>query len=59
MLLSLMVLSFFIIPIVRTGFGSNPKTGMDSGITSPNNKFVEGGRKSYSKSRENISVVSV
>ena len=38
--------SFFIIPIVRTGFGSNPKTGMDLGPTSPNNKFIESGRKS-------------
>ena len=33
-------------PIVRTGFGSNPKVRMDLGPTSPNNKFVEGGRKS-------------
>ena len=31
---------------VRTSFDSNPKTGMDSGLTSPNNKFVENGRKS-------------
>ena len=33
-------------PIVRTGFDSNPKTGMDLGPTSPNNKFIESGRKS-------------
>ena len=32
--------------IVRTSFDSNPKTGIDSGLTSPNNKFVESGRKS-------------
>ena len=32
---------------------------MDSGPTSPNNKFVESGRKSQSESREKISVVSV
>ena len=31
---------------VRTSFDSNSKTGMDSGLTSPNNKFVENGRKS-------------
>ena len=31
---------------VRNSFDSNPKTGMDSGLTSPNNKFVENGRKS-------------
>ena len=30
---------------VRTGFDSNPKTGIDSSPISPNNKFVEGGRK--------------
>ena len=41
-------LVFFLmsIKIVRTSFDSNPKTGMDSGPTSPNNKFVESGRKS-------------
>ena len=32
---------------------------MDSCPTSPNNKFVESGRKSQSESREKISVVSV
>ena len=31
---------------VRTSFDSNPKTGMDLGLTSPNNKFVENERKS-------------
>ena len=31
--------------IVRTSFGLDTKTGMDSGPTSPNNKFVECGRK--------------
>ena len=44
---------------VRTGFDSNPKTGMDSGRTSPNNKFVESRGKNLSESREKISVVSV
>ena len=34
------------ISYVRTSFDSNPKTGMDSGPTSSNNKFVESGRKS-------------
>ena len=33
------------IPNVRTGFNLNPKIGMDSGPTSPNNKFVESGEK--------------
>ena len=32
-------------PIVRTSFGLDPKTGLDSDPTSPNNKFVERGRK--------------
>ena len=32
--------------LVRTNFDSNPKTGMNSDLTSPNNKFVESGRKS-------------
>ena len=31
---------------VRTSFDSNSKTGMDSGPTSSNNKFVESGSKS-------------
>ena len=32
-------------PIVRTSFGLDPKTGLDSGPTNPNNKFVECKRK--------------
>ena len=32
--------------IVRTSFGLDSKTGMDSGLTSLNNKFVECERKS-------------
>ena len=36
-----------------------PKTGMDSGPKSPNNKFVENGRKSQSESREKILVDNV
>ena len=31
---------------VRTSFDLDSKTGVDSGPTSPNNKFVECGRKS-------------
>ena len=31
--------------IVRTSFGLDPKTGLGFGPTSPNNKFVERGRK--------------
>ena len=31
---------------VRTSFGLDSKTGLDSGPTSPNNRFVERGRKS-------------
>ena len=30
---------------VRTSFGLDPKTGLGSGPASPNNKFVERGRK--------------
>ena len=33
-------------PIVRTSFDLDSKTGVDPGPTSPNNKFVECGRKS-------------
>ena len=33
------------IVIVRTSFGLDPKTGLGSGPTSPNNEFVEHGRK--------------
>ena len=32
-------------PIVRNSFGLDPKTGLSFGPTSPNNKFVEHGRK--------------
>ena len=31
--------------IVRTSFGLDSKIGLDSGPTSPNNEFVERGRK--------------
>ena len=31
---------------VRISFGLDPKTGMDSGPTNPNNKFVKRERKS-------------
>ena len=34
------------IHFVRTSFGLDPKTGMDSSPISPNNKFVERERKS-------------
>ena len=32
--------------ICKDQFWFGPKTGMDSGLTSPNNKFVECGKKS-------------
>ena len=44
---------------VRTSFDSNPKKGMGSGPKSPNNEFVESGRKSQSEYREKILVDSV
>ena len=47
------------LPVVRTSFGLDPKTGMDSGPINPNNKFVECGRKSQSESRKKASVVNV
>ena len=31
--------------VVRTRFGLDSKIGMDSGLISPNNKFLERGRK--------------
>ena len=34
-----------IIVTIRTSFDLDSKTGLDSGPTSPNNKFVERGRK--------------
>ena len=46
-------------PIVRTSFGLDSKTGVDSSPTSPNNKFVERGRKSQPESRKKVLVVSV
>ena len=45
--------------IVRTSFGLNSKTGLDSGPTSPNNKFVEHGRKNSPESRKKVSVMSI
>ena len=38
--------TYYVLVNVRTSFDSNPKTGMDSGPTSPNNKFVESRKKS-------------
>ena len=35
----------FHLDIVKTSFGLDPKTGLGSGPTSPNNEFVERGRK--------------
>ena len=40
-----MIIEETIIYIVKTSFGLDPKTGMDPGPTSLNNKFVECGRK--------------
>ena len=44
---------------VRANFDSKPETRMDSGPTSPNNKFVESERKSQSESRIKILIYSV
>ena len=48
-----------IIIIVRTSFDLDSKTGVDLGPTSPNNKFVERGKKNWPESRKNVSVVNV
>ena len=48
---------FFVFSSVRTSFGLDSKTRMDLGPTSPNNKFVERGRKNYPKFRKDITIV--
>ena len=45
--------------ICKDQFWLKPITRMDPGPKSPNNKFVESGRKSYSKSRIKILIYSV
>ena len=42
---------------VRTSFGLDSKTGMDSSPTSPNNKFVERGRKNKVEFRKDVTIV--
>ena len=34
-----------------------PKPGLDSGPTSPNNEFVERGRKNYPEFREEVTIM--
>ena len=34
-----------------------PKTGLDSGPTSPNNEFVERGRKNWPEFREEVTIM--
>ena len=43
--------------IVRTSFGLDSKTGLDSGPKSPNNEFVERGRKNLPEFREEVTIV--
>ena len=38
-------MKILVIVTVRTSFGLDPKTGLGFGPTSPNNEFVELGRK--------------
>ena len=42
---------------VWTDFGLDPKTGLGSGPTSPNNKFVEHGKKNQSDFRNEVTIV--
>ena len=43
--------------IVKTNFDLDPKTGLDSGPTSPNNKFVECKRKNQPGFRKEVTIV--
>ena len=45
------------VPIVRISFGLDSKTGLDSGPTNLNNKFVERGRKNYPEFRKDVTIV--
>ena len=42
---------------VRTSFGLDPKAGLGSGPTSPNNKFVERGRKNQPEFRKEVTIM--
>ena len=42
---------------VRTNFGFDSKTGMDSSLISPNNKFIERGRKNKPEFRKDVTIV--
>ena len=42
---------------VRTSFGLDSKIGMDSGPISPNNKFIERGRKNKVEFRKDVTIV--
>ena len=44
-MIEIFIMGEIIRSIVRTNFDLDPKTGLESGPTSPNNKFVERGRK--------------
>ena len=44
-------------PIVRNSFGLDPKTGLSFGPTSPNNKFVEHGRKNWPDFRMEVMIM--
>ena len=43
--------------IVRTSFGLDSKIGLDSSPTSPDNKFVQRGRKNYPEFRKDVTIV--
>ena len=42
---------------VRTSLGLDPKTGLSFGPTSPNNKFVERGRKNQPDFRKEVTIM--
>ena len=42
---------------VKTGFDLDPKTGLGSSPTNPNNKFVERGRKNQPDFRKEVTIV--
>ena len=42
---------------VKTSFGLDLKTGLGSGPTSLNNKFIEHGRKNYLDFRKKVTIV--
>ena len=40
-----------------TNFGLDSKTGLDSGPTSPNNEFVERGKKNWPEFRKEVAIM--